>query len=124
MAQRDYKTGYTFDQFLYCVKQSADAKTHDAAEGEDDPTTGGLIWRINGLKNSNVFSNVENLELKELFKPGQCTVLQLNEVPQREQQVIAAVILLALLIILVLLVLVTLLGTWRILQMRARQRVA
>ncbi len=93
MAQRDYKTGYTFDQFLYCVKQSADAKTHDAAEGEDDPTTGGLIWRINGLKNSNVFSNVENLELKELFKPGQCTVLQLNEVPQREQQVIAAVIL-------------------------------
>ncbi len=56
-------------------------------------TTGGLIWRINGLRSSKVFSDIENLELEELFRPGQCTVLQLNEVPQREQQVIAAVIL-------------------------------
>ncbi len=93
MAQKDYKTGYTSEQFLYCIRQSADAKPHDVPEDQEDMTTGGLVWRINGLKNSKVFSDVENLELKELFRPGQCTVLQLNEVPQREQQVIAAVIL-------------------------------
>jgi DNA helicase HerA-like ATPase len=93
MAQKDYKTGYTTEQFLHCVRLAADAKPHDLAEDQEDMTTVGLVWRINGLKNSKVFSDVENLELKELFKPGQCTVLQLNEVPQREQQVIAAVIL-------------------------------
>jgi DNA helicase HerA-like ATPase len=33
------------------------------------------------------------MELDELFKPGQCTVLQLNEVDRREQQVIVATLL-------------------------------
>ncbi len=93
MAQKDFKNGYSTEQFLQCVRASADAKPHDVADDQDDMTTSGLVWRINGLKNSKVFSDVENLELKELFRPGQCTVLQLNEVPQREQQVIAAVIL-------------------------------
>lgn len=93
MARREYKTGYSTEQFLYCVRQSADAKPHDIPDDQEDMTTGGLVWRINGLKNSKVFSDVENLELKELFRPGQCTVLQLNEVAQREQQVIVAVLL-------------------------------
>ena len=45
------------------------------------------------LNNSRIFNDFENLELDELFRPGQCTVLQLNEVDQREQQVIAATML-------------------------------
>src|SRR5205085_8757887 len=51
-------------------------------------------WRLNStLRNSQIFNDFENLELDELCKPGQCTVLQLNEVDQREQQVIAATLL-------------------------------
>ncbi len=78
------------------MRQTADGKKSDD-EGfgeEDDPTTGALIWRLNSvLNNSRIFNDFENLELRELFAPGQCTVLQLNEVDQREQQVIAATLL-------------------------------
>jgi DNA helicase HerA-like ATPase len=45
------------------------------------------------LGNSRIFNDFENLELDELFKPGQCTIIQLNEVDRREQQVIAATLL-------------------------------
>lgn len=91
--KRDFPSGYTTKQFEACVRAAADAKPSDVGEDQDDMTTGGLMWRIQSLRNSKIFSDVENLELRELFRPGQCTVLQLNEVDQREQQVIVAVLL-------------------------------
>ena len=97
-AQRSFKGGsYTLEQLLYAVRQTAEGKKSDDEEGfggEDDPTTGALVWRLHAvLHNSRIFNDFENLELQELFAPGQCTVLQLNEVDQREQQVIAATML-------------------------------
>ena len=76
------------EQLLYAVRQTAEGKRADSDEevSEDDPTTGGLVWRINSaLRGSQIFNDHENLELEELFKPGQCTVIQLNEVDQRQQ---------------------------------------
>lgn len=95
-AQKSYKGGiYTLEQLLYAIRQTAEGKRgEDEDSFEDDPTTGALIWRVNSaLRNSRIFNNFENLELQELFEPGQCTVIQLNEVDQREQQVIAATLL-------------------------------
>jgi DNA helicase HerA-like ATPase len=98
-AQRSFKGGsYTLEQLLFAVRQTAEGKKSDDEEGgfdaEDDPTTGALVWRLHSvLNNSRIFNDFENLELDELFRPGQCTVLQLNEVDQREQQVIAATML-------------------------------
>ena len=97
-AQKSFKGGsYTLEQLLYAVRQTAEGKKSDEEEGfggEDDPTTGALVWRLHAvLHNSRIFNDFENLELQELFAPGQCTVLQLNEVDQREQQVIAATML-------------------------------
>ncbi|MEZ4863708.1 MAG: ATP-binding protein [Caldilineaceae bacterium] len=97
-AQRSFKGGsYTLEQLLYAVRQTAEGKKSGDEEdfdSEDDPTTGALIWRLHAvLHNSQIFNDFENLELDELFRPGQCTVLQLNEVDQREQQVIAATML-------------------------------
>jgi uncharacterized protein len=97
-AQRSFKGGsYTLEQLLFAVRQTAEGKKSDEEEGfdaEDDPTTGALVWRLHAvLNNSRIFNDFENLELDELFRPGQCTVLQLNEVDQREQQVIAATML-------------------------------
>jgi len=97
-AQRSFKGGsYTLEQLLYAVRQTAEGKKSEEEEGfdaEDDPTTGALVWRLHAvLNNSRIFNDFENLELDELFRPGQCTVLQLNEVDQREQQVIAATML-------------------------------
>jgi len=95
-AQKSYKGGnYTLQQLLHAVRETAENKSSDGdMDFEEDPTTGALIWRLNSvLGNSRIFNDFENLELDELFMPGQCTVLQLNEVDQREQQVIAATIL-------------------------------
>jgi DNA helicase HerA-like ATPase len=95
-AMRSYRDKFTLEQLLYAVRQTAEGKRaeDDDAVSEDDPTTGGLIWRINSaLKGSQIFNDHENLELHELFRPGQCTVIQLNEVDRREQQVIAATLL-------------------------------
>lgn len=95
-AMRSYKNKFTLEQLLYAVRQTAEGKRaeEDDAVSEDDPTTGGLIWRINSaLRGSQIFNDHENLELPELFRPGQCTVIQLNEVDQRQQQVIAATLL-------------------------------
>jgi DNA helicase HerA-like ATPase len=54
----------------------------------------GLRWRIERqFKNSPNFDDKEHLDLNSLFRPGQCTVLQLNEIDQRDQQAIVATLL-------------------------------
>jgi DNA helicase HerA-like ATPase len=95
-AQRSNKGGkYTLEQLMQAVRAVGDQPSGDDGDAfEDDPTTGGLIWRLGStFRNSRIFNDFENLELSELFAPGQCTVIQLNEVDQREQQVIAATLL-------------------------------
>ncbi len=63
-------------------------------EVEEDATVGALIWRTNSvLENSRIFDDFQNLDLSALFMPGQCTVLQLNEIAEREQQIIVATLL-------------------------------
>ena len=37
--------------------------------------------------------DTQHLDLSEIFKPGQCTVIQLNEIDERDQQVIVATLL-------------------------------
>lgn len=94
-AQRSAKNKhYTLEQLLYAVRQTSEGKKGDDSFDEEDPTTGALVWRLqSALGNSRIFHDFENMELDELFKPGQCTVLQLNEVDRREQQVIVATLL-------------------------------
>ncbi len=95
-AQRTWGEGkYTLKQLEYAVRQVGDSPpAEDGDAMEDDPTTGGLIWRLgSALGSSKIFHDFENLELTELFEPGRCTVIQLNEVDRREQQVIVATLL-------------------------------
>lgn len=95
-AQRSAKNNhFTLEQLMYAVRQTSDAKKGEE-EGfeEEDLTTGGIIWRLKSrLGGSRIFHDFDNLELDELFKPGLCTVVQLNEVDRREQQVIVATLL-------------------------------
>ncbi len=92
-AQRSFKGGYTLEQLMQSIRETAEGRSEEEAF-EEDPTTGALIWRLGSVfKNSRIFNDYESLELDELFRPGQCTVIQLNEVDQREQQVIAATLL-------------------------------
>ncbi len=65
--------------------------------GDDsgNSTAAALSWKIEGRleQNTMVFDPFQHLELREIFQPGQCTVLQLNEVDERDQQVIVATLL-------------------------------
>ncbi len=52
-----------------------------------------LEWKLNRLVHSPYFHAHEHLGPRDLFEPGQVTVLQMNEISQEEQQVICAAIL-------------------------------
>ena len=53
-----------------------------------------LDWRLKSLfAESPNFDNVETMDLQQVFRPGLCSVLQLNEIDRRQQQVIVAVLL-------------------------------
>jgi DNA helicase HerA-like ATPase len=68
----------------------ADDESDDRYAGTADA----LIWRLASvLDHSVIFDDFEHLHLAELLRPGRCSVLQLNEVDEREQQVMVATLL-------------------------------
>ncbi len=52
-----------------------------------------LDWKLSRLELSDYFHAFEHLGPRDLFEPGQVTVLQMNEISQDEQQVICAALL-------------------------------
>ncbi len=89
---------WTLGQFKVMIRQGdSEAPVTDPdsdAELEEDSTIGALMWRVNSvLGGSKIFHDFQNMSLEDLFEPGQCTVLQLNEVNQREQQIVVATLL-------------------------------
>ncbi|HEX8336561.1 MAG TPA: ATP-binding protein [Pyrinomonadaceae bacterium] len=70
-------------------------------EGSDRGDSGnassieGLLWRLDSRfdKPNSLFSDHEHIPLAEMFKPGRCTVLQLSDIEQNEQQVVVATLL-------------------------------
>jgi len=57
-------------------------------------TAEALLWRLRSvLERSVIFDDAKHLDLDELFRPGRCSVLQLNDVDEREQQVMVATLL-------------------------------
>jgi len=94
--QRKHGERWTHQHLLVEVRQGLDGKpvTDPDETREEDPTVGGLIWRINNLRaQSRIFDDHESMALDDLLEPGKCTVLQLNEIPEREQQIIVATLL-------------------------------
>ncbi len=96
--RQKYGDKWTLGQFMVMLRaggQEHPVTDPDAdLELEEDVTIGALVWRVNSvLGHSKIFHDFEHMALSELFRPGQCTVLQLNEIDQREQQVIVATLL-------------------------------
>lgn len=93
---RDFGSNWTLAQFLVSVRNAEkeiSGKEQDE-EADDYGTASALIWRLDSrLKGSRIFDDLVSLPLNGLFRPGQCTVLQLNEIDHREQQVIVATLL-------------------------------
>ncbi|MFN0124472.1 MAG: ATP-binding protein [Blastocatellia bacterium] len=62
--------------------------------GGNVSTIDGLEWRLRRrFEQSRIFSSHEHIPLQDLFKPGQCTVLQLSDIDENEQQVIVGALL-------------------------------
>src|SRR3954465_13544605 len=78
-----------------------DAVKEQKYEGSDRGDSGntssieGLLWRLDMRfdKPNSIFSDHEHIPLAEMFKPGRCTVLQLSDIEQNEQQVVVATLL-------------------------------
>lgn len=70
-------------------------------EGSDRGDSGnassieGLLWRLDSRfdKPNSLFSDHEHIPLADMFRPGRCTVLQLSDIEQNEQQVVVATLL-------------------------------
>jgi uncharacterized protein len=77
------------------IKAVSRQKNDEDSEGVDDSSTvHALTWRVEDrFEHSFTFDDTQQLDLSEIFKPGQCTVLQLNEVDERDQQVVVATLL-------------------------------
>ena len=99
--RRQYKDKWTLGQFMVALRAGPGGKPvtdpaqdEELEEGEEDATIGALLWRVESvLGGSRIFDDYESLPLSDLFRPGRCTVLQLNEVDAREQQVVVATLL-------------------------------
>jgi DNA helicase HerA-like ATPase len=67
----------------------------DRNESSNSSSIEGLLWRLDSRfdRPDSIFSDHEHIPLAELFQPGRCTVLQLSDIEQNEQQVIVATLL-------------------------------
>lgn len=78
--------------------KDAGSKEPQGTRGKPDVQMRGsaraLDWRLRSLfAESPNFDNIETINLHDVFRPGLCSVLQLNEIDRRQQQVIVAVLL-------------------------------
>lgn len=94
--RREHGDKWTRAHLRMAIRQGIgdkDAPPPEEGEVDEDSTVGALIWRVNSILESKIFDDFVSLPLEDLFRPGQCTILQLNEIPEREQQIVVATLL-------------------------------
>lgn len=76
-------------------KQQYGKDDKDAGDGGNVSSIQGLLWRLDSRfeRTDCIFHAHEHIELSELYRPGRCTILQLSEIEQTEQQVIVGTLL-------------------------------
>jgi uncharacterized protein len=81
-------------QDLIASVREADTKYDEDGNATEGSSVGALEWKLENLARSDYFHPMEHsVAPKDLFQPGQVTVLQMNEISQEEQQVICAAVL-------------------------------
>ncbi|HEY9826914.1 MAG TPA: DUF87 domain-containing protein [Stenomitos sp.] len=93
-AMRSKNKGDRWDinDLLHAVFEADIIKDENGNEKQGS-SANALEWKLNRLVQSPYFHAFEHLGPRDLFEPGQVTVLQMNEISQEEQQVICAAIL-------------------------------
>jgi len=78
---------------LISAVYEADTQVDDEGNEKPGSSAPALEWKLERLQRSPYFHAFHHLAPKDLFEPGQVTVLQMNEISQEEQQVICAAVL-------------------------------
>ncbi|MDQ3856545.1 MAG: ATP-binding protein [Chloroflexota bacterium] len=89
----DQQRAWSLDELELAIGQIVDRSASDPAGVDYSGTASGLYWRLRSVLGKRPFSAAEHLDLRELLQPGQCTVLQLDDVDEKQQQVIVATLL-------------------------------
>jgi DNA helicase HerA-like ATPase len=92
--KRDYLYSY-YDLRDAVQKQQYGKDDANAGDGGNVSSIQGLLWRLDARfdRPDGIFSANEHIPLQEMFKPGRCTILQLSDIEQHEQQVIVGTLL-------------------------------
>lgn len=94
LIKRHKRGEYRWDiQDLIAAVYEADKQTDEEGNEKAGSSAPALEWKLERLERSPYFHAVEHLAPRDLFEPGQVTVLQMNEISQEEQQVICAAVL-------------------------------
>jgi len=86
----DYRWGI---QDLIASVREADTQVDEEGNEKQGSSASALEWKLEKIERSEYFHTFKHLAPTDLFKPGQVTVLQMNEISQEEQQVICAAVL-------------------------------
>jgi DNA helicase HerA-like ATPase len=92
--KRDYLYSY-YDLRDHVQKQQFGKEGENAGDGGNVSSIQGLLWRLDARfdRPNGIFSADEHIPLQEMFRPGRCTILQLSDIEQHEQQVIVGTLL-------------------------------
>jgi len=81
-------------QDLIAAVREADMQVDEEGNEKSGSSAPALEWKLERLERSQYFHTFEHtVAPRDLFEPGQVTVLQMNEISQEEQQVICAAVL-------------------------------
>ena len=84
---------WTVEDLMNAVQAFSREKEEEVRGADFASSVQALLWRLERLSDSHFFKPYEEIPLADLFRPGRCTVLQLNETEPRDQQVIVSVLL-------------------------------
>src|SRR5215204_446202 len=92
--KRDYLYSY-YDLRDQVQKQQFGKEGENAGDGGNVSSIQGLLWRLDARfdKSDGIFSTNEHIPLQDMFRPGRCTILDLSDIEQHEQQVIVGTLL-------------------------------
>lgn len=94
LVKKHGRNEYRWDvQDLIAAVYEADRQTDEEGNEKAGSSAPALEWKLERMQRSPYFHAFEHLAPKDLFEPGQVTVLQMNEISQEEQQVICAAVL-------------------------------
>ncbi|HEX8370053.1 MAG TPA: ATP-binding protein [Pyrinomonadaceae bacterium] len=94
-AERKQDYAYAYHDLRTEVMAQKYGDEKKAGDGGNVSSIDGLLWRLDSRfdRPDSLFSAQDHIPLKDLFAPGRCTILELSDIEQHEQQVIVGTLL-------------------------------